>query len=424
MSIAQVQYPYNIICKPIGPVCNLQCDYCYYLKKEKIFSHQHRDDFKMSEEILDRFIQQYIASQPEDASEVVFGWQGGEPTLRGIEFFEHVLRLQEKYNSRKIKIINALQTNGTLITDEMAQFFKDNEFLIGLSIDGPERLHDHYRRDKDGKGSFPLVMRGLEKLKTYNVDFNTLTVVQDNNSIHPEEVYQFLTDIGSHYLQFIPIVEPLSNSRKIVGKRSVEPLRWGSFLVSVFQKWLEHDIGTISVQNFDVTLGQYLGVPSSLCVHSQNCGKALALEHNGNVYSCDHFVDPKYFVGNIMKDELADIVSSDTQVAFGMSKHETLVQECLHCPYLPLCNGGCLRNRLLQQDGGKKNYLCEGYRYYYEKTSPVFSAMAQSIYHHDRAENYQAYLRLSPELMRSTQRNDLCPCLSGKKFKHCHGKNL
>ncbi|MDC7245136.1 MAG: anaerobic sulfatase maturase [Sphaerochaetaceae bacterium] len=416
-----VQYPFNMMAKPIGPLCNLDCEYCYYLKKEKLFSHCGRSEFRMSDEVLRRYIQQYIASQPENTPEVIFGWQGGEPTLLGVEYFEKVLRLQKKYNQRNIVIRNALQTNGTLITDEMARFFKNNEFLIGVSIDGPEKLHDRYRKDRSGKGSFSSVMAGLEKLKRYDVDFNTLTVVQNDNSNYPVEVYQFLKEIGSRYLQFIPIVEPpLPASKRIAGKRSVDPLMWGKFLVSVFQKWIATDIHGISVQHFDVTLGQYLNMPSALCVHSKYCGKALVIEHDGNIYNCDHFVNPENYAGNIMKDDLADIVSSDKQVAFGMNKYDGLPQECLKCPYLPLCYGGCQKDRLV----GGKNWLCDGYRYYYEKTFPVFSAMAQAVKYHRLPSEFRNFLRLTPEVMKQTGRNEPCPCLSGKKFKNCHGKNL
>ncbi len=422
MTIKQTEYPFNIITKPIGPLCNLRCAYCFYLTKEELFPHEKKKEFIMSPEIREEYIRQYIQTQPEGTREVVFGWQGGEPTLLGTDFFTEILRLQKKHNIRNVEIRNSIQTNGTLITDEMARFFKENDFLVGISIDGPEILHNKYRLDRAGRGSFTQVMGGMEKLKKHNVEFNTLTVVQDDNSQHPREVYQFLKESGSGYIQFIPIVEPhYGPGKKLAGERSVEPLQWGKFLTEVFQQWLISDIGKIFVQHFDLTLGQYMGQPSSLCVHSKYCGKALAIEHNGDIYSCDHFVRPENYLGNI-RDPLADMASSEKQVAFGMSKYDALPKECLACPYLPLCSGGCLKNRLVEKTGGKQNYLCQGYRYYYEKTSWVYAAMAQALQHREHASLYKKYLRFSPDMLKNINRNDPCPCLSGKKFKNCHGR--
>ena len=422
MDTTQTEYPFNIITKPIGPLCNLHCAYCFYLTKEKLFPHKNKKDFIMSEEILDRYIEQYIQSQPEGTPEVVFGWQGGEPTLLGMDFFKKVLKLQKKHNIRNIEVKNSIQTNGTLITDEMARFFKENGILVGISIDGPEKLHNKYRLDRSGKGSFARVMAGMEKLKKHNVDFNTLTVVQNDNSFHPREVYQFLKESGSGYIQFIPIVEPdYGRGKSPVGERTVDPLQWGRFLTEVFQYWLAGDIGKVFIQHFDLTLGQYMGHPSSLCVHGKYCGKALAIEHNGDLYSCDHFVTPDNYLGNI-SEPLVNIVSSKKQIGFGMDKFDTLPGECLNCPFLPLCFGGCPKNRLIQKSDGKLNWLCEGYRYYYEKTAPVYAAMAQALRHREQATYYKKYLQFPLEYTRNLNRNDPCPCLSGKKFKNCHGR--
>ncbi len=422
MEIPKSAYPFNIISKPIGPLCNLHCDYCFYLSKEELFPGENRSDFIMSPEIREKFVKQYIQSQPEGTKEVVFGWQGGEPTLLPIDFYEDILRLQNKYNTKGLEIRNSLQTNGTLITDDMARFFKDHDFLIGVSIDGPEALHDRYRKDSAGHGSFRNVMAGIEKLKKHNVEFNTLTVVQDDNSMHPVEVYDFLKSIGSTYLQFIPIVEPDdSSSANIVGSRTVHPLQWGKFLTEVFKKWIASDIGEIFVQHFDLTLGQYLGQSSYLCVHSRYCGKAMAIEHNGDIYSCDHFVSPEYYLGNIAQP-LAEIVNTEKQVRFGKDKFEALPSECLSCPFLQLCYGGCPKNRLVQKTGGMQNWLCEGYRYYYEKTYPVYTAMALSLQAGGIASQYRNFLQLPPSYTQDLTRNDPCPCLSGKKYKHCHGR--
>ncbi len=414
------QYPFNLITKPIGPLCNLHCAYCFYLSKEELFFHEKKKEYIMSPKVLERYVKEYIQSQPPTAQEVVFAWQGGEPTLLGTGFFEDVLRLQKKHNIRNIKISNSIQTNGTLITDEMARFFKENDFLVGISIDGPEELHNRYRLNRSGKGSFHQVMAGIEKLKKHSVEFNTLTVVQDDNSKHPLEVYNFLKDAGSGYIQFIPIVEP-SMGRKPVGGRTVAPLDWGKFLTAVFQQWLKEDIGRIYVQHFDLTLGQYMGLPSSLCVHGKYCGKAMAIEHNGNVYSCDHFVTEENYLGNI-SDSLADIVNSEKQVRFGMDKYDALSKECLNCAYLPLCYGGCPKDRLVKKTGGMQNWLCEGFYYYYDRTAAVYAAMAAALKNREPASFYKKYFRIPQEYARTINRNDPCPCLSGKKYKSCHGK--
>ena len=422
MDTEQSEYPFNIIAKPTGPLCNLYCAYCFYLTKEQLFPNKRKKDFIMSPEILEQYIKNYIQCQPEGTPEVVFVWQGGEPTLLGTNYFKEVIRLQKKHNTRNIPVQNSIQTNGTLITDDMARFFKDNNFLVGISIDGPEKLHNQYRLDRSGRGSFKQVMKGLEKLKKHNADYNTLTVVQDNNSLHPLEVYDFLKKTGSEYIQFIPIVEPDSGSgNNPAGGRTVDPVQWGKFLTSVFQKWIAEDIGKIFVQHFDLTLGEYLGQPSSLCIHSKYCGKALAIEHNGDIYSCDHFVTPENYLGNISQP-LAGIVTGEKQQNFGKDKFDTLPEECLNCSFLPLCYGGCPKNRVIQKTTGKLNWLCEGYKYYYKKTYPVFSAMAQALKNREHASFYPKYLRLSPEMLKNINRNDPCPCLSGKKYKNCHGK--
>ncbi len=422
MQTKQTDYPFNMITKPIGPLCNLHCAYCFYLTKEQLFPHDRKKEFIMSPRVREDYIREYIQTQPEGTPEVVFGWQGGEPTLLGIDFFRDVLRLQKKHNSRNITIRNSIQTNGTLITDEMAKFFKENNFLVGISVDGPEKLHNKYRLDRSGKGSFSRVMAGMENLKKHNVDFNTLTVVQNDNSFHPVEVYEFLKESGSGYIQFIPIVEPhYGEGSRIAGERSVSPLQWGKFLVAVFQRWLREDIGRVFVQHFDLTLGQYMGQPASLCVHSRYCGKALAIEHNGNVYSCDHFVTPENFLGNI-STPLADMAGSEKQIRFGKDKFETLPGECRNCPYLGLCYGGCPKNRLVQKPTGKLNWLCEGYKYYYKTTMPVYAAMARALQQRQHASLYKRFFTIPPEVAGTLSRNDLCPCLSGKKYKNCHGK--
>jgi len=292
-------YPFHVLIKPIGPVCNITCEYCFYLEKEKLFSYKKKTDFRMSEDTLETFVRQYINSQPYGTIEVNFTWQGGEPTLRGIGFYKKAIYFQNKYRRKGMKITNAFQTNGILLNNDWAKFFKDNNFLIGISIDGPEKLHNRFRKDHSGAGTFSSVMVGLDVLRKYNVDFNTLTVVQSDNGDYPQEVYNFLKGIGSTFIQFIPIIEP--EGKGGVSYRTVSPQQWGNFLNTVFDLWIKQDLGRIFVQNFETMVGIYAGYPSSFCVHSPVCGRAVVLEHNGNLYSCDHFVFRENLLGNIHK---------------------------------------------------------------------------------------------------------------------------
>jgi uncharacterized protein len=461
-------HPFHLLCKPFGPVCNLACDYCFYLDKDSLFPGKGKSDFRMDDSTLELFTRNYIEAQPPGAQEVNFAWQGGEPTLLGIDFFRRALELQKKYRRQGLKISNAIQTNGTLINEEWARFFKDENFLVGISIDGPEKLHDRFRRAPSGKGSFTDVIRGVELLNRFQVDFNTLTVVQSDNGDHPKEVYRFLKEIGSTFLQFIPIVEPLAKGG--VSARTVRPRQWGRFLSAVFHIWREEDIGRIFVQHFDLLLGLWMGAPSSLCVHSPYCGRALAIEHDGSLYSCDHFVDPAHRLGNIHETSLVELVDSPFQMQFGRDKSELLPEECRSCPYLKLCYGGCPSDRCRESRSGKRelNWSCEGYRLFYEDSATVFRAMAEALRRGETAVRYKAYLSdissgietggssapvLGPrsasasgpgsapgagfasgaspapapgpgpgERKKRVGRNDPCPCGSGKKYKQCCGK--
>lgn len=378
--------PFHLMTKPIGPMCNLDCAYCFYLKKSQLFSYSNIDHFRMSDEILEQYTKDYINSQPDGTEEVVFTWQGGEPTLRGVDFFKSAIGFQEKYKRAGMVVSNTLQTNATLITDDFARFFYENNILIGVSIDGPEEIHNYYRKDKAGAGSFSKVMKGIEVLKKYRVDFNTLTVIQHNNSRYPTEVYGFLKSIGSKYLQFIPVVEPHSENN--VSPRSVSPEQYSSFMNTIFTEWLKEDVGKVFINMFDMLLGIYLGYPASFCVHSKYCGSALALEHDGSVYSCDHFVTSKYKVGHLSDVSLAKIVDSIDQINFGMNKFDTLPEKCLKCKYLKLCYGACPKDRI--NDG--LNYLCKGYYSFYKHTEPVMIAMAKALNDGSPATDYKRYL--------------------------------
>ena len=417
-----MQQPFHVICKPIGPLCNLSCDYCFYLEKAKLFPETRGNDFRMSDEVLENFVSQYIASQPEQTREINFAWQGGEPTLMGIDFFRKVRRLQRKYQRKGVKITNALQTNGVLLDQQWAEFLRDEQFLVGISIDGPQPLHDRFRKTREGKGSFSQVMKGLEALKRGGVDFNTMTVIQSDNGKYPLEVYNFLKEIGSTFMQFIPIVE--RNDEGGVTERTVGALQWGKFLTSVFNEWLKQDIGKYYVQHFDLMLGLYLGYPSSLCVHASTCGRAVALEHDGSLYSCDHFVFEEYYLGSIKEQGLADLLDSPQQQDFGNTKLTELPSDCRECQFLQLCYGGCPAQRVKKTAQGEPglNWLCEGYKYFYESTAPVFQAMSKALKTGLTADQYQRFLPGADNTDRKVGRNDPCPCGSGKKFKHCHGR--
>jgi uncharacterized protein len=383
--------PFHIMAKPYGPICNLDCTYCYYLEKENLYAASGRD-YRMSDGVLEAFIQQHIAAQPDEAAS--FTWQGGEPTLLGIPFFERVLELQKKYGGGKA-IENSLQTNGTLLDDTWGEFLARNRFLVGLSIDGPEHLHDAYRVDKGGQPTHARVLRGLEILKKHGVEFNTLTVVNRKNSYHAREVYRFLKAIGSHYLQFIPIVEqvaekadpnglvlikPFSQQKASVSEWSVEPLQFGKFLTDVFDEWVLSDVGRTYVQTFDVALEAWSGLTPSLCVFAPTCGRAAVMEHNGDLYSCDHFVYPENKLGNILTKPLGGLMSTPQQARFGNAKAQ-LPSDCRSCDVRFACNGECPKHRFLTTSSGEYglNYLCAGYKHFFHHVDPYMRFMANEL---------------------------------------------
>ncbi len=393
----QAASPFHIMTKPIGPICNLDCKYCFYLEKEKLWDKGER--FKMSEETLETYIRGYIEAQPTD--QITFAWQGGEPTLMGVDFFRKVVSLQKQYANGKT-IDNAFQTNGTLLNDEWGQLLHEHNFLIGLSIDGPQKLHDAYRVGKTQKGSYDQVMRGLEYLKKHQVEWNSLTCVHRANSTRGEEVYRFLKGIGSKHMQFIPIVErkPNQASRDLgldlaspvdpemmkdddpdspVYPWSVKPRDYGTFLTSIFDRWVRKDVGRIYIQINDVTFAKWIGQPGGLCIFEETCGRALALEHDGKLYSCDHFVYPTHQLGNILEDNLTELVESAAQKKFGENKKSKLPQQCIECPVKPLCNGGCPKQRFIKDKYGNPglHYLCEGYYHYFTHTAPYMQKMAE-----------------------------------------------
>jgi uncharacterized protein len=394
---------YHVMAKPSGSTCNLDCSYCFYLHKEQLL-HQDRDK-GMTDEVLENFIRQYIATQ--DGEEIVFSWQGGEPTLMGLEFFEKVVELQKKYQPKHQRIENDLQTNGFLINDKWARFLKENRFLVGISIDGPQELHDRYRVTRSGKPTFERVMAAIETLKRHEVAFNTLVVINRVNARFPKEVYRFLTQtVGSTYIQFIPCVEPvefkhtapqfwrdetipITGTRRahpgdldsIVTDWSVDPDDWGSFLIGAFEEWVNNDLGRVQVNVFETAVVQTMGLPAQLCVTAEFCGKALAMEKNGDVFSCDHYVYPEYKLGNIHRQSLAQMVFSERQQAFGMGKKNTLPEYCKSCPHLKLCWGECPKNRIVRAPDGETglNYLCPGLKAFFSTAKPALEKIAALI---------------------------------------------
>ncbi len=388
--------PFHVMVKPAGPMCNLNCEYCFYLEKQKMFPK--KNGWRMNDEVLEAYIRQTFASQK--TPEVSFAWQGGEPTLMGIDFFRKVLALQKRHGKGR-RVINALQTNGTLLDDEWAEFLAENDFLVGISIDGPAALHDCYRRDRHQAPTHARVMQGLAALIRHGVEFNTLTVVNRRNAREPLRVYRFLKEIGSRYMQFIPLVERAgagpdcgfenqlapppdhggADDDAVVTPWSVRSTDYGSFLCTIFDEWVRGDVGRYYVQIFDVMLGLWAGHGSSLCVFSERCGNAVALEHNGDVFSCDHFVYPKYRLGNLMETQLRDMVDSPVQRRFGMDKTDALPACCKNCEMLRFCNGECPKHRFLTSPDGEPglNYLCAGYRRFFSHIDPYMRIMANLL---------------------------------------------
>ena len=373
--------------------------------------------YQMSDEILEKHIKGYIDSQPVGCKEAGFAWQGGEPTLLGVDFFKKVVMLQNKYQRAGLVVSNALQTNGTKLDDQWCKFLKENNFLVGISIDGPERLHNRYRKTKDGKGSFQQVKFGLDNLIRHQVEFNVLTTVQRDNGDHPLEVYRALKDFGAEHIQFIPIVEKLGNG--VVSSRSVLPGQYGEFMNTVFDEWLAADIGKIYIQQFESALSATVNQQATICVHAGQCGRALALEHNGDVFACDHFVFDDFRIGNIEQKTYLEMVDGEQQSDFGRAK-KRLTNRCKRCDIRQYCNGGCPAHRLVKhrQEQHLHNYLCDGYRSFFTHTRPYLEAIAKSLSNHMPASQYHRFLTrggLAPG------RNSLCPCGSGKKFKKCCG---
>ncbi|WP_337801786.1 anaerobic sulfatase-maturation protein [Segatella sp.] len=381
--------PLYVMLKPAGAHCNLACKYCYYLEKNKLYPTAQRH--LMSDEILEQFTREYIEAQT--MNQVLFTWHGGEPLLRSIDFYCKALSLQQKYAGGR-RIDNVIQTNGTLLTDEWCEFFAQNHWLVGISIDGPQPDHDHYRLTAAGKPSWKKVMQGIKLLKKHGVEWNAMAVVNAYNANHPLEFYRFFKENGCQFLQFTPIVERLTrheDGRTLasladkdeisLSEASVAPEQWGYFLCAIFDEWVRKDVGKIFVEIFDCTLANWMGISPGICAYSKECGHAGVMEHNGDVYSCDHFVFPEYKLGNIRDHSLIDMLYGEQQQEFSRLKHSSLPRQCKECDMEFACHGECPKNRFMKDKYGDSglNYLCPGYYHYYQHVAPYMDYMKQEL---------------------------------------------
>lgn len=381
-TISPFARPLYVMVKPVGAACNLACDYCYYLEKANLYKGV--ESHVMNERLLERFVKEYIQSQT--MSEVMFTWHGGEPLLRPLSFYQKALELQKKYAQGRV-INNSLQTNGTLLTEEWCRFFKDNNWLIGVSIDGPQRLHDAYRKNRRGQPSFAEVMRGIELLNQYGVDWNAMAVVNHFNADYPLEFYHFFRSINCRFIQFTPVVErifehqdgrhfasPMQEEGELADY-SVTPEQWGHFLCSIFDEWARHDIGEYFIQIIESTLANWMGIPPGVCSLAKTCGHAGVMELNGDVYSCDHYVFPEFKLGNIYMNSLSEMMYGDKQRIFGLMKYDSLPKQCKACEFLFACHGECPKNRFATTADGEKglNYLCKGYCQFFRHVTPFMN---------------------------------------------------
>jgi uncharacterized protein len=437
--------------KPTGAICNLDCEYCYFLSKEMLYRGSR---FKMAAELQEIYIRQLLAAHVR-APEVIVAWQGGEPTMMGLDFFRRSIELEHAYARPGQRVLNTIQTNGTLLDDNWGAFLRENDFLVGISIDGPRPLHDAYRVDKGGKPTYDRVIRGLDVLRRHNVDWNVLTTIHAANGDHGRRVYAFLRDeLGAAFIQFIPIVErvtkqelPLADAGwgdrardhvrnqtrdhprdrplytqdgDVTTGRSVGPSQYGRFLIEAFEEWVRRDVGAVYVQMFDTALASFHGEPGGMCVHAETCGLQLALEHTGDVYSCDHYVEPGYLLGNISERPLLELIVLPQQQEFGLAKRSTLPRYCLDCDVRFACNGGCPKDRFATTPDGEPrlHYLCPGYKDFFHHVSEPMRAMSGLL----RAGRPAADVMASYAVADARRgRNGPCSCGSGRKWKRCHG---
>lgn len=433
---------FHVLAKPTGAICNLDCTYCFFLSKEALYPGSR---FRMADDLLELYIRQLLEAQT--GATLTVAWQGGEPTIMGLDFFRHAVELVKRYQRPGTTIEHTIQTNGTLLDAAWCDFFREERFLVGLSMDGPPGMHDTYRVDKGGKGTHHRVLAAARLMAQRDVDFNILCTVHAANADHPLEVYRYFRDgVGARFIQFIPIVEratsellPLANQGwgerardrplytlqgNLVTDRTVTAAQWGRFLSAIFDEWVRRDVGTVFVQMFDAALASWLGLQPALCIFNETCGNALALEHTGDLYSCDHFVEPRFKLGNIRERHLLEMVASPEQRRFGTDKRDKLPRYCRECPVRFACHGECPRNRFIETPDGEPglNYLCAGYKAFFEHVDRPMRLMADLVRRGRFADEVMGILAQEEQVaFARAGRNELCPCGSGRKFKHCHG---
>ncbi len=415
---AKASRDFQIFAKPAGAVCNLDCRYCYYLSKEALYPETRV--FRMEGELLEDYIAQQIAMTP--GPEVLFSWHGGEPTILGLDWFRHVVETQRKHRPAGKRITNSIQTNGVLLNEDWCRFLAEEKFGVGLSLDGPPALHDGFRRNKEGQATHRQVMRAYRLLRQQKVPVDLLCVVHAQNAGRPLEVYRFFREIEAQYISFIPLVEPQAGSPGGVSERTPAAKEFGSFLCAVFDQWVRRDIGRVIVQVFEEAARPPLGLDHSLCIFRPTCGDVPVVEHNGDFYCCDHFVDNAHRLGNIRHTPLRDLLESQEQHAFGRAKQETLPRWCRECPVLDMCHGGCPKDRIIAAPDGEPglNYLCEGYRAFFHHCRPYLERMAALRRAGQPPETLMEQLRLEEAAaLPKAGRNDPCPCGSGRKYKKC-----
>lgn len=406
---------FHVMAKPTGAICNLDCSYCFYLSKAELYPGAR---FRMSDGVMEQYVRQVLEAQ--DAPEVTIAWQGGEPTLMGLGFFRRVVETAERYRRPGQRVLHTLQTNATLLNDDWAVFLGEHGFLVGVSVDGPPVLHDAYRVDKKGRPTSARVLEGLAFLRAHGVEHNLLCTVNAANADHPLEVYRYLRDdCRGQFIQFIPVVEhlPTEANHEAVGEHSVGSAQWGHFLVEVFDEWLHYDVGSVFVQAFDSALASWCGMQPGVCVFAETCGHAVALEHNGDVYSCDHFVSPEHLLGNIARTHLLDLVGSEAQRHFGEQKRDSLPRYCQDCDVRFACWGECPKNRFIRTPDGETglNYLCAGYKEFFHHVDGPLRLMRELLRQGRPASDIADVFGRAP-------RNGPCPCGSGRKSKYCHGE--
>jgi uncharacterized protein len=406
---------FQVMVKPIGAVCNLACQYCYYLGKKDLYPHAGQ--FRMADDLLEQYIVEHIGASP--AESILFSWHGGEPTVLGLDYFRRMVELQRKHRPAGREILNGIQTNGTLLDEDWCRFLAAEHFSVGLSMDGTKELHDCYRVDKQGKSTHKSVLQAFRMLQRHGVHCDVLCVVHGQNVHQPAAVYRFFKDIGARFLQFLPLVARQEGG---VSAQSVPALAYGTFLCAIFDEWVRRDVGRVHIQNFDEATRPFLGMDHALCISAKICGNIVVLEHNGDVYSCDHFVDPGHRLGNIRETPLVELLESPALLEFGRNKLERLPHYCRQCAVLALCNGGCPKDRVARTPEGEEglNYLCPGLKQFYIHSRPYLQKLA---WHQRAGDSTEAFMRSLKPTDAATapqaKRNDPCPCGSGRKYKKC-----